>query len=604
LTAAGSYFVFDPANQERSAVFEINENPYLDVLKIAGRMFFYNRCNAPKAAPYAEANWTDGNNFLNPLQDANCRFIYDTENSSLEKDLSGGWFDAGDYNKYVTFAEGTIHDLLYAYEENPAAFGDDWNIPESGNGIPDLLDEIKWELDWLLKMNNDDGSVQIKMGSRNYSENTASPPSANTDRRYYGPTCTSASAACANMFAHAAIVLDGLEGIEGYSFTLREHAERAFEYTATRLAAGTLEFDCDDGSIVAGDADRDQEGQLGSMVAAAVYLYELTGDEAYHQFFQQYYNNVPPMSFNFWGADAVLMSDALIRYTNLNNGVSSIQNAIINSARNNVNQNSNGFWGWQENSLYRSFGAAWTYFWGSNRPMASYATINAQMADNGIGNDLPSLRRKATEHLHYFHGVNPLGLVMLSNMYDKGGDRCVNEIYHTWFFDGTEYDNALTSAKGPAPGFVTGGPNASFSVSALSPPANQPKQKSYLDFNTSWPDNSWEISEPAIYYQAAYIRMLAYSVPSSAPLTNVSTVASPIEKVAVFPNPAADYISLDLPEGAYQLSVMDEQGRVLQKQLYTSQTNLSVRALPAGIYFVEATAVSSGRLYRSKWVKG
>jgi hypothetical protein len=37
----------------------------------------------------------------------------------------------------------------------------------------------------------------------------------------------------------------------------------------------------------------------------------------------------------------------------------------------------------------------------------------------------------------------------------------------------------------------------------------QPRQKSYRDWNTSWPDSSWATTEPAIYYQAAYIRLLA-----------------------------------------------------------------------------------------------
>lgn len=53
-------------------------------------------------------------NFMNPLQDANCRNIFDRDNAALERELSGGWFDAGDYNKYVTFASSSVHDLLWA----------------------------------------------------------------------------------------------------------------------------------------------------------------------------------------------------------------------------------------------------------------------------------------------------------------------------------------------------------------------------------------------------------------------------------------------------------------------------------------------------------
>ncbi len=69
-------------------------------------------------------------------------------------------------------------------------------------------------------------------------------------------------------------------------------------------------------------------------------------------------------------------------------------------------------------------------------------------------------------------------------------------------------DNALTSPKGPPPGYVTGGPNKDYSYTQLSPPASQPPQKSYRDVNDGWPESSWEISEPAIYYNAAYILLL------------------------------------------------------------------------------------------------
>ncbi|MCH2198127.1 MAG: glycoside hydrolase family 9 protein [Flavobacteriales bacterium] len=61
--------------------------------------------------------------------------------------MSGGWFDARDYNKCVTILWACINDLLMAYRESTIAFGDDWDIPESCNGVPNILDEIKWELD-------------------------------------------------------------------------------------------------------------------------------------------------------------------------------------------------------------------------------------------------------------------------------------------------------------------------------------------------------------------------------------------------------------------------------------------------------------------------
>jgi endoglucanase len=68
------------------------------------------------------------------------RQLSDSEASQI-KDLRGGWFDAGDYNKYTSWTAHNAIVLLRAYSENPTAFGDDSGIAESGNGVPDILDE-------------------------------------------------------------------------------------------------------------------------------------------------------------------------------------------------------------------------------------------------------------------------------------------------------------------------------------------------------------------------------------------------------------------------------------------------------------------------------
>ena len=86
--------------------------------------------------------------------------------SNGTKDVSGGWYDAGDYGKYVVNGGVSMWTLANAYERNPEKFkeGADFiNIPESGNGTPDILDELKWEADFFMKMTRDDGMVYHKM---------------------------------------------------------------------------------------------------------------------------------------------------------------------------------------------------------------------------------------------------------------------------------------------------------------------------------------------------------------------------------------------------------------------------------------------------------
>ncbi|MEM9822032.1 MAG: glycoside hydrolase family 9 protein [Bacteroidota bacterium] len=510
-TTPGDYYLYDPTNNEQSATFAIRQQMYEQVLNASMKMFYYNRCNFTKAAPFAANGWTDGMNFMNNLQDANCRFIDDPNNSALEKDLHGGWFDAGDYNKYVTFVYPTIHNLLWAFKENANVFSDNTNIPESGNGIPDILDELKWELDWLLRMHNSDGSTILKMGSKNYAENTSAPPSANTDPRYYGPTCTSASIAAAAMFAHAATIYAAFPSMSDFADDLETAAVQSWDYFIPFFNANTLETDCDNGSIVAGDADWTITEQHEAALTAAVHLFELTGDADYNTHVQ---TNVPindPIISSWWGGYKISLYDALLHYTTLPGSSSSVSSTIRNSLMTAANNNWDGFYGFSNSDLYRAFMPDAAYHWGSSSPKSAYALLNMLLVKYNINpanqNDY---KRKALEQLHYFHGVNPLGLVYLSNMYDYGGDRCVNEIYHTWFADQSIWDNAITSTYGPAPGYVSGGANSSFTIASLSPPFGQPDQKSYLDFNDDWPNNSWEISEPSQAYQGIYVRHLAW----------------------------------------------------------------------------------------------
>jgi endoglucanase len=80
--------------------------------------------------------------------------VYSPALDSTFVDVVGGWHDAADYLKYVTTTATAVFQMLFAYRENPSAFGDrfDKDGHPSANGIPDILDEAKWGLDWLVKM--------------------------------------------------------------------------------------------------------------------------------------------------------------------------------------------------------------------------------------------------------------------------------------------------------------------------------------------------------------------------------------------------------------------------------------------------------------------
>ena len=285
----GKYFIFDTQTKTRSATFSIDEHVYKGPLQAAVRMYFYQRSGFAKKPPYAQACWSDSAAYLGPNQEREARDITDKDNRAKIRDLSGGWFDAGDTNKYVTFAAQPVHQLLTAYQDNPTAFTDDFNIPESGNGIPDVLDEVKVEIDWLERMQFADGSVAAKVGEAQFSK--ASPPSSDKSARFYVPACTSATISAAGMFAHAAYVYRQFPTLTQQAQDLESRAKKAWSHYH---GIAQKQTDCDTGVVHAGDSDLTVEEQNARAVVAAVYLYALTGDTIYDTYIQAHHTETRP----------------------------------------------------------------------------------------------------------------------------------------------------------------------------------------------------------------------------------------------------------------------------------------------------------------------
>ena len=228
----GLYYVFDPKSSTRSDPFRIARNVYAEVLRAAVRMYYFNRANFEKKPPHScvkQRCWSIGVDGLEPGQDGSARSVSDRENPATARDLRGGWWDAGDTNKYVTFAKDAVQQLLTAYDENPDVFGDDFGIPESGNSKPDLLDEVRIELEWLRRMQPRDlaGGVLLKVGAVELDNDL--PDKSKTHRYYYPKPCSSATIAAAGMFAHAALVYGAFASDEAFAKDLRERAIRAWD---------------------------------------------------------------------------------------------------------------------------------------------------------------------------------------------------------------------------------------------------------------------------------------------------------------------------------------------------------------------------------------
>jgi hypothetical protein len=551
VTTPGNYYVYDPTTNKRSFTFDIRDDIYTNVLKQAVRMFYYQRSGFAKTAQYAY-DWTDAASHLGTQQDLDCRLVTNPVPSTTRQ-LQGGWFDAGDYNKYVNFAYEPIHDLCLAYIERPEIWTDDYNIPESGNGIPDLLDEVKWEMDWLLRMQEANGSVLMKVSVTDFS--AASPPSADTGARRYGPAQASATRTAASMYAVGAIAynLTGNPAMQLYADTLEQAAVDAWNW----LIANPAYSSYNNSGFASANPEMDSYQQSSVQVGAAVLLFALTGQTTYRTYVDDHYDEMHPIQWGFWYPWESIIQDLLLYYSVLPNGTTAVKNAIRTSFTNSMNGSSHLLPAINNTSCaYRGYMNNGDNTWGSNRPRGHTGSMFYNIITYGLNANTALYRNAAMGYVNFLHGVNPISRVMLTNMYDYGAEKSANEMYHSWFADGTPYDNAITSTYGPAPGYQPGGFNPNYHPDPsyngdIVPPELQPSLKSYKDWNTSWPENSWEVTETSISNQGSYVKLLSkfIATPCVKTITNAYDAGYGTLRQAVACANAGDTIKLKLPAG-------------------------------------------------------
>jgi len=604
--SVGSYYIYDPGNDVSSYPFNIDESAYNIVLKHAVRTFYYQRCGLPKETPYAHSNWTDRACHLGYFQDLDCRLISNMS-VSTSRNLSGGWHDAGDYNKYVNYAYSTLHDLLLAYEERPEVWNDDFNIPESGNDIPDLLDEVKWELDWLLKMQLENGSVLHKIAAINW-DDAESPPSKENTRRCYALATASATIASCGVFAHAAIVYRSLENtaMTSYSDTLSAAALLAWDWIEQN--PDSIPSHYDNAGFVNAGAELPEYTQQSLNIVNTAYLFVLTGENKFKEYFDTNYRSAHLFT---WGAvhyiyDDPTILDGLLYYSKAQNASGNVVEAIRNSYMEAMTSQYNEIAPLFDYQQHRDAYMAYLddYGWGSSQHKGNIGTMLTNLVAYSLDCCTDSeCYNAAGGFIHYVHGINPLALVYLSNMNDFGAKNSVPEFYHLWFADGTQWDNVQSDQYGPAPGFLVGGPNQNYESPGeglISPPEDQPPQKAYKSWNTS-ADHSWEITENQITYQAAYIRLLSKFV-SEYDHNNTKIQVEQTQGSVLFqnyPNPfnASTTIMFSLPETSkVSINLFDVRGQNV-KQIFLGKKergihkiNWNAEKYSTGVYFCQIKA--------------
>jgi endoglucanase len=153
----------------KSVSFPVKNDAFSDLSKATLKSYYFNRASTPilsqYAGAYARAEGQPDTAVVVLPSAASANRPAGTKIST-----PGGWYDAGDYNKYIVSSGISVFTLLSAYETYPDFYDTlNTNIPESTNSIPDILDEALWNIKWMMTMQDTDGGVYNKTTEANFS---------------------------------------------------------------------------------------------------------------------------------------------------------------------------------------------------------------------------------------------------------------------------------------------------------------------------------------------------------------------------------------------------------------------------------------------------
>ncbi|HSF53719.1 MAG TPA: glycoside hydrolase family 9 protein [Algoriphagus sp.] len=189
----------------KSFPFAIQEEVYSDLSKASLKAFYFQRASVELPEKFAGI-WARVAGHPDTLVAIHPSAVSQSRPEGTIISSPKGWYDAGDYNKYIVNSGITMGTLMSLYEVFPEYFTQqNLSIPESGNNLPDILDEVLWNLDWMLTMQDPaDGGVYHKLTTARF-EGMVEPHKA-INQRYLVSKSTAASLDFAAVMAQASRV--------------------------------------------------------------------------------------------------------------------------------------------------------------------------------------------------------------------------------------------------------------------------------------------------------------------------------------------------------------------------------------------------------------
>lgn len=472
ITQAGTYYI-DVPGVGRSWNFSIAPDVYGRAFYLASRSYYGQRCSIAVDL---------GSEFPGFRHDA-CHLegaYHATSGKTGAAPSAGGWHDAGDYGRYIVNSGISTGTLLWAYEIFHGSIGKvDLKLPESGNGTPDLLNEIRWNLRWMLTLQDQDGGVWHKQSSERFCA-FVMPEKDKFVSYIIGTGNDPFKSSCATG-DFAAVMAIAARIYKPFDAKFAQECLNASKKAFTWLAAHpAVLYNNPQGISTGAYGDRDCQDEA---LWAAAELYRTTREDAYERYFLDHYEKfaakVNPPGWPNVGSMA-LWTYAFAQPAGA--ASQAIRKATLETAdRLAARAASNG---------YRITLSTSDYVWGSNGTVGNQALlllIANEFKPNG------AYKQAALDDLHYLLGRNTFSLSFVTQL----GANSVRHPHH-------RPSGADTNAE-PWPGLLSGGPNHSRQDPAMRKlPDGLPPAKMYLDDQESYATN-----EVAINWNAPLVFLLA-----------------------------------------------------------------------------------------------
>lgn len=468
LKESGTYRI--TAGGKCSDSFKIGERVYDKTMYDLMRAFYYLRCGCELKEEHA-----------GKFTHAACHTATaaEWENHGIFKNVTGGWHDAGDYGRYVTPGATALAHLLYAY----ILFGDylkslNLNIPESGGKLPDILAECKYELDWLLKMQCEDGSVYHKATTAQHAPFVM--PEHDKAQMYLLPKSSSAAADLAASCALASRVFSEYDA--EYAARLLSAAKKSAdwldansEFSGTRNPEGC------------GTGEYGESGDRDNRFWAYCELYAATGERKYHDKLSKllvYDFSRTELGFGSVGGLGTL-AYLTCDIPDKDSGITEALKSMISDSAKRLKRISDRC-GYKAAMEERSYG------WGSNMGLMKNGMIFA-LADTLCGAN--EYRSYAKAQFDVLLGVNAVGVSYVTG----NGDSAYNYPHLR--------PAACDGIEECIPGMVSGGPNYRPVEKDARKyiPEGTPPMKCYVD-KTEF----YSINEITIYWNSPAVFVLSY----------------------------------------------------------------------------------------------